>query len=473
MDHEFLGKIELDFTKADGDVYDTIIFAGENGSGKTSVLQALTAVTDVDFHSDIRTPYSARPFSAEIEFDGAIMDFSVNHINSDAFDGRGFNEVTLVNDEGVAIEEPEPDGEGVMMYPFGIQCLQMIFSNAEINFTHSERVTPTSFDRDTTSRIGTIESSVDLADEISQLFVDITAKDSYDIADYVRSHPHKVVPDNFVDIRMSRYKRAFEYMFNENLNFHKIGDVSQGRKKIFFIKNGTEEVELNALSSGEKQVVYRSAFLIRDNRATLGCPVLFDEPEISMHPKWQEKVYGFVKQLFTENGIQNSQIFMATHSDHVIKSALQDKSALILRLKVDESNAFSAEAIHNNVQDAILPSLTVGELKWRIFNIPTIDFHCGLYSYIQNTLVNNENGKMISDPSAGKSASVKNTDDFFIRHGNKHKKSNYKKTEYEGITTYIRNSIHHPNTTGTKKYSEPDLHYSIQFMIGIIKSKEP
>ena len=33
-----LGNLELDFSKADGTVYNTIVLAGENGTGKTTIL---------------------------------------------------------------------------------------------------------------------------------------------------------------------------------------------------------------------------------------------------------------------------------------------------------------------------------------------------------------------------------------------------------------------------------------------------
>lgn len=40
--HEILGNLELDFTKADGSPYSTIILAGENGTGKTTILETLS-----------------------------------------------------------------------------------------------------------------------------------------------------------------------------------------------------------------------------------------------------------------------------------------------------------------------------------------------------------------------------------------------------------------------------------------------
>ena len=40
-DHNILGNLELDFTKEDGTIYNTIVIAGENGTGKTTILEEL------------------------------------------------------------------------------------------------------------------------------------------------------------------------------------------------------------------------------------------------------------------------------------------------------------------------------------------------------------------------------------------------------------------------------------------------
>ncbi len=39
--YKALGDLELDFSKPDGSVYNTIILAGENGVGKTTILETL------------------------------------------------------------------------------------------------------------------------------------------------------------------------------------------------------------------------------------------------------------------------------------------------------------------------------------------------------------------------------------------------------------------------------------------------
>lgn len=40
--HDVLGNLELDFTKPDGSIYNTIVLAGENGTGKTTILETLS-----------------------------------------------------------------------------------------------------------------------------------------------------------------------------------------------------------------------------------------------------------------------------------------------------------------------------------------------------------------------------------------------------------------------------------------------
>ena len=53
--HSVLGNLELDFTKDNGKIYNTIILAGENGTGKTTILDTISeflnlgAVTPFDY----------------------------------------------------------------------------------------------------------------------------------------------------------------------------------------------------------------------------------------------------------------------------------------------------------------------------------------------------------------------------------------------------------------------------------------
>jgi len=63
-------------------------------------------------------------------------------------------------------------------------------------------------------------------------------------------------------------------------------------------------MSISQLSSGEKQIVFRGSFLLKDKESSKGALILIDEPEISLHPNWQLKVLSFFKnflQIILEN----------------------------------------------------------------------------------------------------------------------------------------------------------------------------
>ena len=45
--HPVLGSLELDFTRPDGTVYENIVLIGENGSGKTSVMESIGSFLNI------------------------------------------------------------------------------------------------------------------------------------------------------------------------------------------------------------------------------------------------------------------------------------------------------------------------------------------------------------------------------------------------------------------------------------------
>lgn len=50
-DHPMLGNLTLDFCDENGKAVDTIIFAGENGSGKSTILNAIyNSIDNILYH---------------------------------------------------------------------------------------------------------------------------------------------------------------------------------------------------------------------------------------------------------------------------------------------------------------------------------------------------------------------------------------------------------------------------------------
>lgn len=240
------------------------------------------------------------------------------------------------------------------------------------------------------------------------------------------------------------------------MNFEKV-KTENGKKSVIFRKN-EKEVDIASLSSGEKQIVFRGAFLLQHQQAAIGYPILIDEPEISLHPSWQKKIFEYYRRLsVARNNIQTSQMLMTTHSQYVLESALFDTHNTVVFLMKTNGNAFS---VNKMTAPFVLPVLTSAELNYEAFNIVSRDFHNELYGYVQKLF---------------KTTSVKKTDDAIVNCGLfnnvKHsKKSNYGNTYYNAKTTYIRNIIDHPDYQST--FTDKELEESIELLRNICIGKK-
>lgn len=118
------------------------------------------------------------------------------------------------------------------------------------------------------------------------MLIDLQANDSNELSEWVRDNPGLAPINDVIDNRINRFRKAFSYIF-EDLDYKKIITVNEQKDVIFTLQN--KEVSISSLSSGEKQIVFRGGFLLKDKQSTEGCTILIDEPEISLHPNWQKK----------------------------------------------------------------------------------------------------------------------------------------------------------------------------------------
>lgn len=325
QNHSILGNLRLDFTDKEGNPVDTVILAGENGCGKTTILEEISNLWDRAKHN---ASYKGKYITAKIYLDKKEMDQITQKIIE-----AGRNDIIPRNSTGVFVIKSDlatKTLEGfdvkyqqneilvsinyifmIYLQPFA----QSIFSPVNINY-HSQNITSiqaTSLDSDKSVRK---KSNENLATEINQLLVDAEASDASEALSWIRSNPTQIIPQNLVSPRIKRFSNAFSKMFND-IEFSRVDNV-QSIKTIFF-KRGNTEIPISKLSSGEKQIVYRGAYLLKDIQLDIGKTVLIDEPEISMHPIWQKKILGYYQGLFSdEKGNQLSQIFVATHSPFII-----------------------------------------------------------------------------------------------------------------------------------------------------------
>lgn len=444
FNHYFFGNKVFDFT-SNGETAENIIFAGENGTGKTKLLEELNKVfkTNIFIKSDFKIQNTIIKIYINLE-DCHINKLELSsNINKMVLYVNNYAEneynvyCKFYNSEDVVVKQAQ-EGKYIK--------LNINYSNVDINYNKRGEIKSITNKRlDDESDDYKYENN-DLAYELQQLLIDIVNEDNADMAECVR-RGIKNIPEESKDRRMKRFLNAYRHIFKDELRF-----VSLENNTIpIFEKNGSK-IKIDQLSSGEKQIIYRGLQILRNKELLKEVPLLVDEPEISMHPKWEKNIFNYYHHMICENDKQESQLFVATHSEHVLESAYQKKNTIIIKMN---SNNEEYKDISN---DSILPTLTLGEIKYLVFDVYTIDFHIALYSFIRNTYI-------------GTDKNVRETDDWLSNENTFSKrKSQYKNTVYNTLQTYIRNAIDHPDEGN--KFTDEELKKSIDEMVKFIRENK-
>lgn len=254
----------------------------------------------------------------------------------------------------------------------------------------------------------------------------------------------QAIIDSFNDETISRaYKEG------------KIKDVSCGGLALEQINGAKSPIDITNLSSGQQELILKINNL---QKAPSGVDyLLFDEPETSLHPKWQTTIITKLEEMISnENDVP--QIFVATHSEKVLESLLNKDDVLIIRLS-KENGTIKREYLYE--LPLCLPRPTFSEINYIIFKIPSFDYHNMLVSRL---------GYLI-----GKEDITHAIDKFIYRHEKNNPKSlktwvslyHGEEDKYFTLPIYIRHYYHHPRDN--ESVSEEELIYSIKLLRALIK----
>ena len=347
-DNEQIGSVELDFTK-NGVVQDTIIFAGNNGCGKTTILEEIMLLAENGraSHLERTTGYICAKIILTNEELEKIKENIKNakHGNINEIE-KIKNEIELLIDftgekgtygrlKVYSISEGKKeklDSYNVLYHGKLEHIISSFYSAANIDYVFNDIGSITTIDIDVTE-FNSIRSSNDTGNQIKQTFIDIYNLDAQDFLEWANNNKGKSIDENMMYLRLKRFKNAFSYIMDD-LEFDQIINTP-GKKQVMFKRNG-KNINIDDLSTGEKQIIIRGGFLLRFLKVLNGSFILIDEPELSLHPEWQNKILQFYKKLFTnEKGEQVSQIFVATHSPFIINnsSRYNDKVIVLQRNK--------------------------------------------------------------------------------------------------------------------------------------------
>jgi predicted ATPase len=333
--HPALGDLLLDFCDPEtGEPFSTIILAGENGCGKTLILNEIyTTIGEQELNKN----------SGVIEIEVLIDHQNVVDLRARLNEGSLAvrNNVVKVRYEDISpgswdnIVFSFTDGNSNvrrLTHQFFVPLsprrpLRTFFSEAEVGFrsTSLQAITASGLDDQTPSR----RSGPQLAQEIAQLLIDIRAADNEDVAVWLETHRQQTaVPPDISEKRMKRFKEAIAHIFPDK-RFRTI--KREGSRYLIEFEEKGRLSTLDQLSTGEKQIVFRGGFILRDSASVQGGLVLVDEPELSLHPTWQARILGFYQRLLHQDATTTTQLVVATHSPFVVHEQATSKVIILRR----------------------------------------------------------------------------------------------------------------------------------------------
>ena len=289
---EYNGLENLDINfESEGKVLDLIVLAGINGSGKTRVLESV-----LDFFYKIEMFYKSKN-KIELFYEEIENESIKTAGNIDVF----YNE--LKNGAKGAFLSPKYLEIKKILKKFP----KIIYVPTEINFQKVQKA-QTNFKKEYS-------------------FINIV--DSYEIKDipsYIATRISKVANEE-ENLTMGQVRKKVFAEINgifEILELDvKLSEISKDENSMpIFTDSSGKKFGINELSSGEKQLFLRTlAIKMLEPENSI---IMIDEPELSLHPKWQQKIVDVYRKIG-----RNNQIILATHSPHILGSVEKENIILL------------------------------------------------------------------------------------------------------------------------------------------------
>ncbi len=254
-----------------------------------------------------------------------------------------------------------------------------------------------------------------------------------------------------------------EVILNAYLN-NKLSGIKCGGEALKLIDGSKSNIDLTKLSSGQQEILLKMSVL--QNIVVATDFILFDEPETSLHPRWQKHIISFFKEMVSNQDGEIPQMFIATHSEKILESLLNMGDVLIVRFS-KENGDIKTDIVNQDL--IVLPKFTFAELDYVIFGIPTYDYHNELYAYYTDITGLDSPLKLDKHIRDGALYGPEYFKPWTFKKMVRKPDGTIKPKEYIYVTipSYIRNYFHHPKE-GTEP-TEEELIKSIQFLQKLIK----
>ena len=311
---EYNGLENLDINfESKGKVLDLIVLAGINGSGKTRVLESIRYWFEM---------------------------FRSKAVNVELFYEENEREVleSLTNSEGLT--EVEKEAQKDIEFT---DCLRNIkFYNYDYrhnkteNRNYNSKIISKSFEKlKIFPKLIYVPTEINFEEikkaqtNLKKEYRFINIVDSYEIKDipsYIATRISKVANEE-ENLTMGQVRKKVFAEINgifEILELDvKLSEISKDENSMpIFTDSSGKKFGINELSSGEKQLFLRTlAIKMLEPENSI---IMIDEPELSLHPKWQQKIVDVYRKIG-----RNNQIILATHSPHILGSVEKENIILL------------------------------------------------------------------------------------------------------------------------------------------------
>jgi len=295
--------LELSFKK-DDKILDLIVLAGVNGSGKTTILEAIKDFfnnKNINFGDIEKSNVNLKIFFEDFEREKIIPFINIDSQNNiyQVFHMLGSYNSYIKENKG-------------------------LYHQLAKNFDNPPKIiylpANNSFEEVKT------ESTTLLKDY--QFINIINSNVIKDIPSYIatrRNYLATIEEDLTMKEVTNKVLNEINGIFNILELDVKLKGFSKDEKTMPIFENSAgEKFDINDLSSGEKQLFLRtlSIKMLEPNNSI----ILIDEPELSLHPKWQQRIIEVYKKIG-----ENNQIIVATHSPHILGNVSNENIFILYR----------------------------------------------------------------------------------------------------------------------------------------------
>ncbi len=317
--YKMFQDFKIDFVDSDDKPLDIVVLAGVNGSGKTTLLECLS---NFNFNMD--------GIEITFEHNSNTQILSKNNID------KILRSIT-VSEVMKADENIEEYGEALVKHRGNMP----LWDNIDKRHKDTKEKSLSKYIENIKYIPIYQNNIIDLKETIRQKYIDR----AFEI-----DKPSKALEE--LQSFIADIFKGLDLTFN-------LSSIDYNKNLVRFQDNSGNEFDIDALSTGEKTLLSKLLYLyFKDYNDKV---ILIDEPELSLHPSWQNRVLKIYENFAKLN---NCQIIIATHSPHIIGSASNESLRILRKNSEGKIEAIKDLKAHGRDINSILFDV-MGEVDYR------------------------------------------------------------------------------------------------------------